>query len=346
MAIAGRVAIIPKGEWSESVTYDKLDLVTHNGNAFIAYKSSAGVEPVDGDTWMLVMEGVSSDDVENLKTDVESIINGTTSVGNALQLGGKDASEYVDVFEFVEDVNSITKSGFYRCTTNLPFDYGLANVIMVGDTSNTSNIPTQIAFGIDLNPTTRDIMAVRSYDGYNWTQWKTADFANFLKLSGGILALSGAIEQSVSGNLYNIMKNQSRRINNAISSNGNYELYDSTNSKPIILSTVDGTNTFNGVANGNLPITGTYIGNGDATARNINVGGISRADGLGEFLLISESQYITVVGFSGAVSFHLTGRSAKYFTGSQMNFKNGVLYIATNDGAVNYNIGEYHYRVV
>ena len=94
MAIAGRVAIVPKGEWSENVTYDKLDLVTRNGNAYIAYQSSTGVEPVNGETWMLILESVSTDDVNQLKEDVEAILNGTTSVGNALQLGGKDASEY------------------------------------------------------------------------------------------------------------------------------------------------------------------------------------------------------------------------------------------------------------
>ena len=90
MAIAGRVAIVPKGEWSQSVTYDKLDLVTYNGNTFIAYKSSVGVEPVDGDTWMLVMQGIDPQDIEN-------IINGTTPAGKAKdseKLGGKGASEY------------------------------------------------------------------------------------------------------------------------------------------------------------------------------------------------------------------------------------------------------------
>jgi hypothetical protein len=87
MAIAGRVAIVPKGEWSQDVTYDKLDLVTHNGNTFIAYKSSVGVEPVDGDTWMLVMQGIDPQDIEN-------IIDGTTPVGDSEKLGGKNASEY------------------------------------------------------------------------------------------------------------------------------------------------------------------------------------------------------------------------------------------------------------
>lgn len=88
MAIAGRVAIVPKGEWSQSVTYDKLDLVTHNGNTFIAYKSSVGVTPVDGDTWMLVMQGIDPQDIDN-------IINGTTPVGNANKLNGLTAEEFV-----------------------------------------------------------------------------------------------------------------------------------------------------------------------------------------------------------------------------------------------------------
>lgn len=103
MAIAGRVAIVPKGEWSQSVTYDKLDLVTYNGNTFIAYKSSVGVEPVDGDTWMLVMQGIDPQDIEN-------IIDGTIPVGDSNKLGGKGASEYVTK----NIIKSATAVGWYR----------------------------------------------------------------------------------------------------------------------------------------------------------------------------------------------------------------------------------------
>ena len=139
MAIAGRVAIVPKGEWSQSVTYDKLDLVTYNGNTFIAYKSSVGVEPVDGDTWMLVMQGIDPQEINN-------IIDGTTPVGNALKLGGKGASEY-----FTKDGGTLTdKLIIQKASPSLDLigtdsnrtarigvgSSGLFNILNMADTNN------------------------------------------------------------------------------------------------------------------------------------------------------------------------------------------------------------------
>lgn len=113
MAIAGRVAIVPKGEWSQDVTYDKLDLVTRNGNTFIAYKSSVGVEPVDGDTWMLIMQGIDPQEINN-------IINGTTPVGKAIDadtVDGYHASAFRKACVLVEDaeadLNNYTDDGVY-----------------------------------------------------------------------------------------------------------------------------------------------------------------------------------------------------------------------------------------
>lgn len=110
---------------------------------------------------------------------------------DAKTLDGHGAEYFVSAFELVENANDITKSGFYKCTQNIPFDYGIANVIMVGDIGGDSNIPTQIAFGIDLNPTTRDLIAIRSYVGDSWAEWtrvvKIADLANYLPLTGGTI---------------------------------------------------------------------------------------------------------------------------------------------------------------
>lgn len=45
MANAGRILIIPKGEWSADETYEMLDLVTHEGVTWLAKKCSCGLEP-------------------------------------------------------------------------------------------------------------------------------------------------------------------------------------------------------------------------------------------------------------------------------------------------------------
>lgn len=87
MAIAGRVAIVPKGEYSNAVTYDKLDLVMFNNDAYIAKKASTGIEPTNDEYWMLILNNVVAEDLEN-------IINGTTPVGNAKLLNGLTAEEF------------------------------------------------------------------------------------------------------------------------------------------------------------------------------------------------------------------------------------------------------------
>ena len=61
MAIAGRVAPIPKGEWNSSKEYSKLDIVSHNNKTFIAKKLSTGQEPIeDNQYWMVIVNTKSS----------------------------------------------------------------------------------------------------------------------------------------------------------------------------------------------------------------------------------------------------------------------------------------------
>lgn len=56
MASAGRVLIIPKGDYDENSTYEKLDLVKHKGTSWLAKKNVTGVEPVEGEYWQDVFD--------------------------------------------------------------------------------------------------------------------------------------------------------------------------------------------------------------------------------------------------------------------------------------------------
>lgn len=51
MASAGRILIIPRGEYDANETYEMLDLVNHNGFSWIAKKTVNGVEPIEGEYW-------------------------------------------------------------------------------------------------------------------------------------------------------------------------------------------------------------------------------------------------------------------------------------------------------
>ena len=59
MAIAGRVMLVPKGEYDPSKVYNTLDLVSHNERPWICRKQGiVGVEPTrsNPDIWMLLID--------------------------------------------------------------------------------------------------------------------------------------------------------------------------------------------------------------------------------------------------------------------------------------------------
>lgn len=57
MAIAGRVAPIPKGEWDSTVEYSKLDIISRNKKSFMAKKASINHTPIDNDEyWMVIAD--------------------------------------------------------------------------------------------------------------------------------------------------------------------------------------------------------------------------------------------------------------------------------------------------
>ena len=45
MPVAGRILILPKGDWNETDVFEMLDLVSHGGYAWLAKKTSQGIEP-------------------------------------------------------------------------------------------------------------------------------------------------------------------------------------------------------------------------------------------------------------------------------------------------------------
>ena len=52
MAIAGRVAIVPKGDWSADATYKRLDAVTYNNTLYFAKKNvPAGTATSNAEYW-------------------------------------------------------------------------------------------------------------------------------------------------------------------------------------------------------------------------------------------------------------------------------------------------------
>lgn len=56
-AIAGRVLLIPKGNYDSTVTYTMLDMVVYNGSSYICKQECTGVVPTNTTYWMLNASG-------------------------------------------------------------------------------------------------------------------------------------------------------------------------------------------------------------------------------------------------------------------------------------------------
>lgn len=89
MAIAGRVAIVPKGDWSAEATYKRLDAVTYNNTLYFAKKEvPAGTATSNAEYWSKSIVGgvgaiATTEDAGVVKPDGKSMSvdeNGTLSI--------------------------------------------------------------------------------------------------------------------------------------------------------------------------------------------------------------------------------------------------------------------------
>ena len=78
MANAGRILILPKGNYDANATYEMLDLVRHKGISWLATKTCTGIEPSDENTeyWFnfLGRESRQYDSANNLTTTEEGYL--------------------------------------------------------------------------------------------------------------------------------------------------------------------------------------------------------------------------------------------------------------------------------
>ena len=77
MASAGRILIMPKGEWNAETEYEMLDLVNRNGKSWLAKKTSVGVEPSDANAehWMDMFD-ITAESIKALSADKGGVVKG------------------------------------------------------------------------------------------------------------------------------------------------------------------------------------------------------------------------------------------------------------------------------
>lgn len=77
---AGKIAFTPKGDYSSAVTYEYLDTVVYNGNAYAALKTTTGNAPEDGSKyWILLARGGTSVPVATEGT--EGVVKASDDIG-------------------------------------------------------------------------------------------------------------------------------------------------------------------------------------------------------------------------------------------------------------------------
>ena len=82
MASAGRILILPKGEYKAETEYEMLDLVFHGGTSWLARKSSKGIEPSDANTehWFRMCASTDLTEIIQRIAALEAQMLGTISL--------------------------------------------------------------------------------------------------------------------------------------------------------------------------------------------------------------------------------------------------------------------------
>lgn len=187
MAIAGKVSIVPRGEWQSTEVYTRLDLVTFNRNAYLSLKNSTGIQPTNTEYWMLLIENVSNTEIEELQTqiddiveDISDIISGTTPVGNSSNLNNQPPSYYATaqrVEDIVDGTTPVSKAKDSQKLNGLTAEEFVSNGNMLINTDFSNPVNTN---------------GLTQYTGYQWTidKW-FVNYDTIVTINDGYITLTG-----------------------------------------------------------------------------------------------------------------------------------------------------------
>ena len=100
MASAGKILITPKGKWSAETEYEILDLVSHNGKAWLSKKAVVGIEPSDDEEgknyWHDLIE-VTPESIGAMSTKGGTVSGQLAVNGGKGVLGANDYGAFVQV---------------------------------------------------------------------------------------------------------------------------------------------------------------------------------------------------------------------------------------------------------
>ncbi len=310
---------------------------------------------------------VQNDNMDEIDRVLQGYKDGTQQVGDSAKLGGKNASEYayridgdITGSESILEKAKTLGVGVWNFRfasghdgTDLPmsqYKNGTATVFV-----RSSNYVSVYLWGSSSATNSRRI-ASNFWNGTEWTGWNveswTSDLANYLPLSGGAFDKGKYISfqpKEVGGNeVGTYFKNADGSYFGGVGIKAqdgvcNYLFVspygdDTSHASKCLAIYPDVIKWKNQelLHTGNKP-TGTYTGNGSATERTINVGGI------GDVLYVKNANNFAIVSTSGAIVANDSGVTR--LSKEEAFFANGVLTLKTTNNALNGNLATYPYEL-
>lgn len=174
MGNAGRVLMIPKGEYNAATTYEMLDFVYYNGRSYVCKQTSTGNVPTNTTYWQ-ALTGDASAEIQALtnydaNTGVKNILppnfNGSTTGSGITFTDNKNGTITADGTATTESkfYISVAADNFKLPAGNYKFYKGISNAgvsFAIGAYNGTTWVKNIVATSADMAEGTID------YDGYD-----------------------------------------------------------------------------------------------------------------------------------------------------------------------------------
>ena len=178
----GKVSVTPKGTYSPSATYSRLDIVNYSGSAFIALQEVKGITPAEGEYWrLLVSKGDKGDKGDTGDTGSPPTI---TSQVNEYQVGTSGTN--VPTGTWSTSIPSVPQGDFLWTRTTIQFSnsnpivmYAVSRDGIDGTGTASDNTPQALSYTPSAGTSdqlSRDdhvhpvpAMKFTSFSGQSWT---------------------------------------------------------------------------------------------------------------------------------------------------------------------------------
>lgn len=313
MASAGRILIIPRGEYDANTQYGMLDLVSYNGKGWICKADCKGVAPVEGKNWSVMFD--ASEIVEELNES----------------LGKRNLQTYTDIAQIGGKVSNTVAELFALLPINSELIYFVGNSST--DALNKS-LPLTLAGELSIRKNALDTRGVAIYKPYELNQvyenhyrngflgWErlalNSDLANYLLKTGGDLTGDVRVDKSKSTDTARMsVVSKTKELRLIAEQGGTCGLYDATNEKYIVMEDTKGNVTLNGNASyadkaDKANSASVYLGDSAKQCDQIRIRACSASEPYNGFIYLQQRDDGTIeVGLNGrgGVGVHLADKA-------------------------------------